>query len=303
MLTIVFAVLAAGTNAVSSVLQRVANRREAGSTDTGIMALFHLLRQPVWLLGVSAIIVSFLLQAAALSIGEVSEVQPLMALELPFTLVLASRVFRQSMRHRDWVAILAMAGGMSLFLFALRPTGGNPAQVGALRWILGTGITGAVVVVLALTGRLLERGRGAALFGIASGICFALTAVFMSAALAGGLSLSLLGRWQTYLVPIAGISAMLLLQLGLQAGTLVSVQPGVTLADPVIAVILGATLFGEQLRAGGWLVLEAIGAAAVGWGTFTLSRSDVASAGGEAGTDPDLGVGKDHHRPDDAAEG
>lgn len=93
---------------------------------------------------------------------------------------------------------------------------------------------------------------------------------------------------------------MLLLQLGLQAGTLVSVQPGVTLADPVIAVLLGATLFGEQLRAGGWIVLEAIGAAAVGWGTFTLSRSDVASAGGEAGTDPDLGVGKDHHRPDDA---
>lgn len=300
MLTIVFAVLAAVTNAVSSVLQRVANRREAGSTDTGITALLHLLRQPVWLLGVSAIIVSFLLQAAALSIGQVSEVQPLMALELPFTLMLASRVFAQSMRRRDWAAILAMAGGMSLFLFALQPAGGNPAQVEALEWILGTGITGVVVVLLALAGRILKAGRGAAMFGIASGVCFALTAVFMSAALAGGLSVALFGRWQTYLVPIAGISAMLLLQLGLQTGTLVSVQPGVTLADPVIAVVLGATLFGEQLRTGGWIALEVAGAAAVAWGTFILSRSDVASAGGDAGTDPSLGTRNDH-QPDDAA--
>lgn len=304
MLTVGFALLAAAGNAISSVLQRIANRREAGSGDTGVAALLHLFRQPVWLLGVSAIIAGFCLQALALSTGTVAEVQPLMALELPFTLLMATRVFRQRMCAREWFAVLAMTGGISAFLFAFQPTGGIIGHVGALRWILGAGVTGAVIVALGLAGQVLRRARGAALFGIGSGVCFALTAVFMSAAVSGGWSWSVLARWQTYLMVVAGIVAMLLLQLGLQNGTLVSVQPGVTLADPVVAVVLGATLFAEDLRTGGWLALGLAGAVAVGWGTVVLSRSTAASHSGTSGRDPgrtgDSGSGADPDRPDAA---
>jgi len=67
---------------------------------------------------------------------------------------------------------------------------------------------------------------------------------------------------------------MLLLQWGMQAGTLVAVQPGVTLADPVVAISLGILLFGEAIRGGLWLVPEIIAAAVITWATFALSRSE-----------------------------
>ncbi|QDP96006.1 hypothetical protein FOE78_08935 [Microlunatus elymi] len=80
--------------------------------------------------------VVFVLQAGALSTGEVSEAQPLLALELPVTLLVASRVFHRHLHRRDWAAITAMAAGMSAFLFAVRPSGGHPAAVSALARIL-----------------------------------------------------------------------------------------------------------------------------------------------------------------------
>jgi drug/metabolite transporter (DMT)-like permease len=277
-LTILLAVLAAASNAVSSVLQRVANRDEADSMRSGLASLAHLLRRPVWLFGLAAVIASFLLQAAALSSGEVSEVQPLMALELPMTLVLASRVFRHGLRRQDWTAIAAMATGMALFLFALHPTGGDSGDVSALAWSVGGGVTGAVVTGLVALAWQTRGMRRAALLGVASGVSFALTAVFVSATLAQGLTWAIFSRWQTYLLVVAGLCAMVLLQWGMQAGTLVAVQPGVTLADPVAAVVLGVLVFSERIRLGPWLVAEVAAAAAVGWGAFVLSGSPVVAS-------------------------
>ena len=274
-MAILLAVLAAATNAGASVLQRKANLREAEAHRTGLAGLAHLLRQPLWLAGISAVIVSFLLQAAALVVGQLSEVQPLMALDLPFSLLLASFVFPQRLGWRVWVEIAVMTGGIALFLYALHPTAGVPGGASGVAWAWCAGVTAGVVALLTGVGMRLAGVRRAALLGIASGIAFALTAVFIAAALAGGLSGEVFTRWQLYFVPVAGITAMVLLQEGLQAGPLVAVQPGVTLSDPVVAVVLGALLFHEGLRTGAWLIPEVVGAAAVAWGAVRLSRSSI----------------------------
>lgn len=276
MLTIVLALLAAAANAVASVLQRKANLREVRSDRHGVASLLDLLRQPLWLAGIGAVIAGFLLQAAALGSGELAEVQPLMSLELPMTLLLASRVLRRRLPRRTWADIAVMTVGTALFLFALHPTAGSPGAPDGQTWAWSAGATGAAVGGLALTGTLSRGAIRAAALGIGSGISFALTATFMTGALGPGLTWGLFGRWQTYLVVVAGLTAMLLLQLGLQAGTLVVVQPGVTLVDPVVAVVLGLVLFGERMRTGAWIAGECIGAAAVAWGVIHLARSPVA---------------------------
>jgi hypothetical protein len=102
---------------------------------------------------------------------------------------------------------------------------------------------------------------------------FALAAVFISADLALGLDWSILLRWQTYALVVSAAAAMLLLQWGMQAGTLVAVQPGVTLADPVVAIVLGVVLFHAHIRTGPWLVAEAIAGAAIVYETVMLCRS------------------------------
>lgn len=273
MISVLLAVLAAATNAASSVLQRKANLREVQAHRTGWGGLADLLRQPLWLAGIGAVVLSFLLQAGALSAGELSEVQPLMSLELPLTLLLASVAFHRRLGRAAWTDIGAMSVGLAVFLFSLSPTEGAPGGVSGTGWVLGAGGTGAVLAVLAVVAVLSSGVLRASLFGVSSGIAFALTAVFISAALAGGLSGQLFARWQLYLVAVAGLTAMVLLQEGMQAGTLVAVQPGVTLSDPVVAVILGVLLFHERVRTGWWIVPELVGAAAVAWGAVRLSRS------------------------------
>jgi drug/metabolite transporter (DMT)-like permease len=277
MLTIVLALLAAASNACASVLQRKANLREVEAERSGVAGLLDLLHQPLWLSGIGAVILSFLLQAAALSTGELAEVQPLLALELPITLLLASRVFRRRMPGRTWTDILVMTAGIGLFLFCLHPSPSTGPPPDGLSWALAAGATGAFVAGLVVAAWMTRGNLRAALFGTGAGISFALTATFMAGALSHGVSWGLLGRWETWLVVTAGLTAMVLLQEGLQAGSLVVVQPGLTLVDPVVAVILGALLFDEPVRAGPWIAGEIAGGLAVGWGALRLSRSPIAN--------------------------
>jgi drug/metabolite transporter (DMT)-like permease len=283
MLTIVLALLAAASNACASVLQRKANLSEVAADRSGVAGLVDLVRQPVWLAGIGAVVLSFLLQAAALSHGELAVVQPLLALELPITLLLASRVFGRRMEGRTWADILVMTLGMAFFLFCLHPSPSTAPSPSGVDWALAGGAIGAVIVGLVVVAYLRSGALRAALLGIAAGISFALTATFMSGALAPGLSWDVLGRWQTWMVVVAGLTAMVLLQEGLRAGSLVVVQPGLTLVDPVVAVILGALLFDEPVRGGPWLIGEVAGALAVGWGALRLIRSPIVSDDDEGG--------------------
>jgi drug/metabolite transporter (DMT)-like permease len=294
-LPVVFALLAAATNAVASVLQRKANLEEIEAERTGVAALVGLLRQPRWLTAIAAMIFSFALQGAALSLGAVALVQPLMALDLPMTLLLASLFFHRRLGGRTWGDIAVMTVGTGVFLFALAPAGGSPDAASGVEWALAAGATGLVVALLAVAGAASRGRRRAALLGVAAGVCFALTAVFMSAALADGLTAETFTRWQTYLVAVAGIAALVCLQEALRAGELVVVQPGVTLSDPVIAVVLGVFLFQESVGSGPWIGAEVLGMAAVVWGAVRLSRSPALADDDEdparSGDDPAGGTG------------
>jgi len=79
-LTYVLAVLAACANALSSVLQRKANKRVPQSENMSLRQMRDLLRHPVWFGGIAAITVGFLLQASALGTGQLSVVEPVLVL-------------------------------------------------------------------------------------------------------------------------------------------------------------------------------------------------------------------------------
>jgi hypothetical protein len=65
-----------------------------------------------------------------------------------------------------------------------------------------------------------------------------------------------------------------LLQNGLQAGSLVAVQPPLTLGDALISACYGVTVFNEDVRTGGWLlVIEIVAVLAIAIGCIELSRS------------------------------
>ncbi|MGH9067041.1 MAG: DMT family transporter [Acidimicrobiales bacterium] len=285
MLTLVFAVLAAVANACSSVLQRKANRAEPDERSLSFALIVDLVQRPVWLGGIGAVTAGFLLQAAALGKGQIAVVEPVLVLELPFTLVLAAIVFRARLHQREWLSAGAMTLGVILLIYSLSPSGGKAANASDLGWGIGIGASVIVIGGLVAAGRRRQGGHRAALLGVATGIGFGLTAALinaMTAAFAHGF-LAIFSTWQTYGMIIAGALSMFLLQSALQAGSLVAAQPGITLSDPIVAIVWGAVLFGEHVRSGLWLLGVLAGAVLIGWGTYELSHSPLVSGGSDGG--------------------
>jgi drug/metabolite transporter (DMT)-like permease len=278
LLAIVLAVLAAGANAWASVLQRKAARTEPDSRSFSIGLLWDLAHRPVWIAGILTVLVGFLLQAAALGSGTIVLVQPLLVLELPFTLLIGSWVLGGRVNAREWTAIICMAGGVALLLAGLAPHGDNPGTVGLPLWIAGVVVTMIIAAGFVAASRKRPPTVRAALLGIATGITFGLTAVLVkaiTAAFAAGGLAAVFTSWQTYLLVVAGPTGFFVLQNALQAGRLVASQPGMTLMNPATAIAWGIAILGERVRGGELLVLAGVGAVLLAGGTVLLSSSSL----------------------------
>jgi hypothetical protein len=130
-------------------------------------------------------------------------------------------------------------------------------------------------VLIAVGVRAQGNARGAA-FGLAAACGYALTATLMKsavAALSRGIG-PFFTTWQLYATAVAGVGALFLLQNALQAGTLLAVQPPLTLGDALISASYGVTVYGEDVQTGGWLlVVEILAVIAIAIGCIELSRS------------------------------
>jgi drug/metabolite transporter (DMT)-like permease len=267
MLTYALAVLAACSNAVSSVLQRKANREAPQGQNLSLKLIWSLAHEPVWFGGVLAITAGFLLQAAALGGGELSIVEPILVLELPATLILASRVFGARMHKREWGAIAAMTAGLAGMLYFLSPSAGRTENVRWYAWTAGIGVSLTFVAVMVAWGRRGPAGgvhqgsstRQAAVLAVAAGSTFGLTAALMkgmTSTYAQGFG-ALFTSWQLYGMIAAGLLGMFLVQSAMNAGRLIAAQPGLTLSDPIVSIMWGVLVFREHLRSG-WFVVPAV---------------------------------------------
>lgn len=277
----VLVLIAAVVNACSTVLQRRAARDEPDEAAFSLGMLFDLVRRPSWVGGILCMILGFLLQAAALTVGRIAVVQPLLTAELPLTLLLAAWAFSHRLPAREWVAIGAMAVGLAGFVFSLSPSGGDVLGASTLRWVIALVVSLAVVLALALAGAARHGQPRAAALGLATGTLFGIVAALVAgvgAAYAGGF-LSLFTAWQTYAVIVLGPTSFFLLQSALQAGDLDASQPGFTLMNPLVGVLWGVVVFGERPRGGAWIVGELAAAAVIVAATLLLVRSPALQAG------------------------
>jgi len=285
LLTYLLAVLGACANATASVLQRKAGRRVPQGENLSLRLIGSLLHQPVWFGGILAVTVGFLLQAAALGGGQLSVVEPIMVLELPFTLLLATRVFGARLHRREWGAAAAMSAGLAGLLYSLSPSGGRPQDVRWYGWVTGIGVNLAFVAAMTAWGRRGPAGGGprgghgsalqAAVLAVGAGAAFGMTAALMkgmTSAYSRGIG-GVMTSWQLYAMAAAGIAAMFLLQSAMNAGRLVAAQPGLTLTDPIVSILWGVLVFREQVRAGWFLILTVVGGLVLAGAVLVLARS------------------------------
>lgn len=270
------AALAAFGNALSNVMQRKASLQTPADTPFGTGLLKSLIRNPTWVIGFSGMVGSFILQAVALSIGELSAVEPIITLEVPLTLLVASRVFSGRLGRQEWTAIFVMTGGMIALVAALNPKPGNAADVNHFTYVLAGGGTAGTIVLLVLAAQRRHMIWKTACLGAAAGTSFGLTATLIketTTQLSDHGVLGVVTTWQTYAAVGFGILGILLMQWALHTGPLIAAQPGFTLTDPVVSILWGVLVYNEVTRTGPWLVLASAGGIAVGVGVLLLTRS------------------------------
>ncbi|MBM4795828.1 DMT family transporter [Streptomyces sioyaensis] len=288
--SVLFALLAAASNALATVLQRRAARTVPLSAGLRLGLLVDLLHRAVWLGGMLAVVAAACFQALALSQGALSVVQPLFVLELPLALLIGRVLLGGRISRSGWVGVVLLVVGLGSALAAAAPTiGTDHAPFG--RWVPALVVCAAVIATA--VGAALRRGAGgmrAACFAGATAVSYALTAALMKDAThtwqAGGPG-AFFTAWQTYGFAAVGILAIFLLENAMQSGPLTASQPVLTLGDALVSLSLGVTLYDERVRAGWWLLPEALGVALVLWGAVLLSRVALArDLTGAPGTAP-----------------
>ncbi|MFG2983561.1 DMT family transporter [Streptomyces sp. NPDC048258] len=280
-LPVLFALFAALSNALATVLQRRAALTVPQSNGFRFGLVLDLLRRPLWLAGILAVIAAGVGQAAALATGALALVQPLFVLELPLALLIAALVARDRLPRASWLAVAGVVAGLGIVLVAASPEG-NRTRVPLDRWGLALAACAAAVAVLAVVGLRRPPGRmRAGCLGAATAVCYALTAALMKSAMhvldEGGVG-AFLTTWETYAFAASGVCALLLLEHAMQGGPLVASQPALTLGDAGVSVALGVLLYEEHLRAHWWLLPQVLGLALICAGVLVLAR-----AGSEAG--------------------
>lgn len=245
---IVLALAAALVFALGTVLLQKAGMAEpAGGSTSGL--LLRMARRPLWLAGIAADGLGFVLQAVALSIGRLAVVQPVLVSAVVFALPLGAKLTGQRVHRIDVVAALMVTAALVAFLTIANPSGGrDDAPLG--EWLITGAAIAAVVVPLAFIARGLRPTAKAAMLGTATGILFALTAALTKAAadkLDDGV-LEIFVHWHVYALVAVGYISMTLNQLALGTGVLAPAIATSLAADPIISVVIGTTLLQESLH-------------------------------------------------------
>ncbi len=293
-IAILLALVASLFTATSSVAQRVAAAPAPGEISFSWRLVLFLVRRPVWFVGILCMIAGFLFQLAALEGGELSLVQPVIATELLFVFAYLAVRNRDRVHARDWVAGVAMAAGLGGFLFLADPSGGSALHATGWLWLISGAATFAAAGIMAALASVPWRGRApsaarrAALLSVAAGIAWGFVAAVikeLSSHIGQGWY-AVFTNWSPYVLILTGAAAMFLVTNAFQAGPLAASQPGLTIADPLVASLLGVTVFGEHLRSGpAHLTGEAVAVLILTAGVILLSRSPLIQ-----GNEPDPGT-------------
>lgn len=284
---IVLALVAALFFALGTVLQQKAGLDEP-TEGSGAGLLVQMARRPVWLAGISCDALGFVAQFAALSIGSLAVVQPLLVFAVVFALPLGARLTGQRVRRIDVAAAVVVTVGLVAFLTIANPSGGRD-QAPVDEWLIAVAACAVVVVPLLLASRRLGPAPKAAVLGTATGVLFGLSAALTDVTghrFDDGV-LEIFTSWPLYALVVVGYVSMTLSQLSLQTGALAPAVATQMAFDPVVSVVLAVTLLQESLHETplGWVAtLIALGAALAGMAVLARTQEGAVVAKPASGT-------------------
>jgi drug/metabolite transporter (DMT)-like permease len=259
----VLALLAAVAFALAATLWQKASVGLAGVSWRRPSSVLALLTRWVWLLGLVAQVVGVVLQAAALDRGRVSIIQPLLVTTVVWSLPLGYFLTQQAIGSREVLGAGVIVAGLALFASFGDPAAGVDNAPGA-DWLAATLVIGTACAALLLFANRGSVALKAALLGTVAGLLYGLSATLMKPVVeslhADGLG-DVIADWETWIWAAAGVIGFAFQQLSLSTGRLVPSVAAVSVANPIVSVLLGALVLQERLEKNPpWHAVVAVGA-------------------------------------------
>jgi len=245
------------------------------------------LRRPSWWAAVALNGSGGLLHVVALAYGPLSLVQPLGALTIVFALPMAALFVGRKAGSTAWrgaiMATIGLAGLLSLV------GASDSHSLSTAQRVSVAVFTGAVVVTLMIAGRAAHRHPAvrSVLLATASGIAFGMSSVFTKTVTVDWDNGAISASDIPFLAVIAvfAVAGLMLSQASYRGAGLAAPLAVLTVVNPVVAAVVGITMFGETFRYGttGTLLALSAGVVAAG-GLILLTTERLESEHAPAGT-------------------
>lgn len=271
-------------------VQRVEERRAADRADAheaseapastrGFRAILasqaRLFATPWWLLGTVLYVVAILCQLVSLGFAPLIVVQPLGVVGLVVSSIINSRISRVELAPVAIRAIVFCVVGIGIFVTSASLVTHDSGLQAGPQFIIVISILVVVVVLLGIAYLVFRRWFRAIFYVVAAGICFGFVAtiakVTINRFVAGTIDwLALLGLAG---ILLAGGLGSYFVQQAYAIGAPDLVIAGLTVVDPMVAVLLGITVLGEAADAPVWVLFVWVASAALAiFGVFQLAR-------------------------------
>ena len=223
------------------------------------MSLVRLLGEKTWLLGTVALFTGYLFQAGALDRGRLSVIQPLLVMTVVFALPLGYFLTRQHVGRAEVTGAAVIIVGLGLFVYFGDPAGGSENASNA-QWAVAIGVLVALSVLLIALGSGGGLSKKAAVYGTVAGVMFGLSSALTKPTLdyLHESVATMLSHWECYALAVAGLLGFVLQQVSLGTGRLAPSVATVSVANPLVGILIGVLLLGERLSRPTWHVLLAV---------------------------------------------
>ena len=245
--------------AVAATLQQKGALELDGVSLGNPKSLVQLVGRPIWLFGTGALLVGYVLQAAALDRGRLAIIQPLLVTTIVFALPLGWWLTNQHVGRREAIGAAVILIGLAAFTVYGDPAGGKD-NASNEAWAISIALLCVICALLLLVGRGGSPTTVAAVYGSVAGVLFGLSAALTKPtveALHLGVG-DMLSHWQCYALAIAGGLGFVLQQVSLGTGRLAPSVATVSVVNPVVGVLLGIFIFDERFSRPAWHVVVAV---------------------------------------------
>ena len=263
-LAALLALVAALISGVGDVV-RQRSAQEITDEEVGHVELLCIsLRDTRWWLGGMAAVVSAALQAVALGLGSVVLVQALQVTALLFALPVYAWLTKNGLTRRQWGWAILLAAAVAVFVAVGEPTAGYQ-RASLQSWAVVAVVIGPAIVFCVLGARIWSGPVAAVLLALVSAASWALFAVLTKGivdVLDGG-PWALLRTPELYFWLLVAALGAVFQQSSFRASALTASLPTMTVAEPLVASLLGVTVLGESLGADGLQIVTLVAAVAV----------------------------------------